>query len=270
MRLSIPAGVVLLLAPVPALASICHAFVEGVPGVRYASLETPARYAATSPEVSIRFVGHASWRIESAGGVIAVTDYTGNAGAGPVPTVVTMNNAHETHYTDYPNPEIAHVLRGWNPTGDGPAEHELIVDDMVIRNVATDTRSYNGYREHGNSIFVFEVADLCIGHLGHLHHPLTDLHYAMLGRLDVLMVPVDGSYTMNTGQMIDVVKTLKSQIVLPMHWFGGSSLQRFIAGMQDSLPVREHETAELRVSRDTLPAEPTVVVMQPVWNRPLD
>jgi len=30
-----------------------------------------------------------------------------------------------------------------------------------------------GTRYNGNSIFVFEIADLCIAHLGHLHHTLT-------------------------------------------------------------------------------------------------
>ena len=45
-----------------------------------------------------------------------------------------------------------------------------MVDDVYIRNVPTDIRSWGGELERdGNSIFIFEVADLCIGHLGHLH-----------------------------------------------------------------------------------------------------
>ena len=39
---------------------------------------------------------------------------------------------------------------------------------------------------------------MCIGHLGHLHHTLTDQQIAQIGQLDVVMVPVDGSYTMDT------------------------------------------------------------------------
>jgi L-ascorbate metabolism protein UlaG (beta-lactamase superfamily) len=42
----------------------------------------------------------------------------------------------------------------------------------------------------GNSIFIFEVAGLCIGHLGHLHHKLDENHFAAIGRLDIVMVPI--------------------------------------------------------------------------------
>ena len=66
-----------------------------------------------------------------------------------------------------------------------------------MRNVSTDIR-VAARRRHvepsGNSIFVFEVAGLCIGHLGHLHHEPDAEQYAALGRLDVVMAPVDGGY----------------------------------------------------------------------------
>jgi L-ascorbate metabolism protein UlaG (beta-lactamase superfamily) len=68
--------------------------------------------------------------------------------------------------------------------------------DLHIRNVPTNVREFGGARMNGNSIFVFEVADLCIAHLGHLHHTLTDVHLGELGQIDVLLVPADGSYTM--------------------------------------------------------------------------
>ena len=45
-----------------------------------------------------------------------------------------------------------------------------VVDDVYIRNVPTDIRNGGAMEADGNSIFIFEVAGLCIGHLGHLHH----------------------------------------------------------------------------------------------------
>jgi hypothetical protein len=52
-----------------------------------------------------------------------------------------------------------------------PAEHRLDLGDMLVRNVTTDTRGPfgEGAQRDGNSIFIFEAAGLCIGHLGHLH-----------------------------------------------------------------------------------------------------
>jgi len=254
-------SLVVALAPVQALASTCYAFVEGVPGIEYASL---GGVAAVSPSVDIMFVGHSTFRIETEEGVVINTDYAGANGPGRVPDVVTMNNAHSTHWTANPDPGIDHVLRGWNPMGDGPAEHRVEVGDVTIRNVTTDIRGYGGTRKDGNSIFVFEVADLCIGHLGHLHHTPTEEQYAALGRMDILMIPVDGTYTMNIQSMIGVAKRLKSALVLPMHAFGPGSLRRFVAGMSDEFDVIESEEHVLTVSHDTLPSTPRVVVMPPV------
>jgi len=250
-----------LLVPAAALASQCHAFVErGAP--RYAGL---GPVAAAAPAVEIMFVGHSTFRIETPGGIAIATDYAGDAGPGRVPDAVTMNHAHSTHWTPNPDPRIAHVLRGWNPSGDGPAEHLLELDDVVIRNVPTDIRGGWGPAEvDGNSIFVFEVADLCIAHLGHLHHPPDPADYADLGRIDILMVPVDGTYTMAVAEMVEVAKRLKSALVLPMHYFGPGSLQRFLAGMEGEFAVREHGADVLTVSVETLPRTPTVLVMPPV------
>jgi predicted outer membrane protein len=65
---------------------------------------TPAQL--TEQQVSITYVGHSTFVIESAGGVTIATDYAGYAGPGVVPRIVTMNHAHRTHYTDTPDPRI--------------------------------------------------------------------------------------------------------------------------------------------------------------------
>ncbi len=71
----------------------------------------------------------------------------------------------------------------------------------------------------GNSIFIFEVAGLCIGHLGHLHVKLDDSHFAAIGRLDILMVPIDGTYTMSLDGVSEITRRLRASVVLPMHRF---------------------------------------------------
>ncbi len=221
--------------------------------------------AALQPdEVKIAYVGHSAFRLETPSGVSIVTDYNGSNGEGGVPTVVTMNHAHETHYTDYPAPEIQHVLRGWNESGQGPAQHQLQVEDVVIRNVATDLYS-NGVlvEQDGNSIFIFEVSGLCIGHLGHLHHKLTEDHIARIGRLDILFMPVDGTYTMSQEGMIELAQQLRTSMVFPMHYFSTFSLQRFIAGMEGRFEPLLLAENDMTVSLKTLPQRPQVVVLSP-------
>lgn len=213
--------------------------------------------------VRISYVGHSTFRLQTNNGPTIATDFAGFAGLNIVPDVVTMNHAHSTHFTIAPDPRIDHVLRGWGSNG-APAKHFLNVDDTIIRNVTTDINSeWAGFEENGNSIFIFETHGLCIGHLGHLHHRLTQEHYAAIGRLDIVMVPVDGGYTMSVEDMAAVVKRLRASMVLPMHWFGSFSLQRFLTAMGEQFPVDVRNSNMMDVSLNSLPVEPTIVVLQP-------
>src|SRR5690606_33754632 len=137
--------------------------VQQLPSVHYAAY-TPAE-AVTVGTLTITYAGHSTFVIETPGGVRVATDFSCFYGADPLSRVVTMNKSHRTHYTELPSPEIEYVLRGWNPQS-GPARHAVVVEDIYIRNVPTDIRRWDGGLEaDGNSIFIFEVAGLCIGHL---------------------------------------------------------------------------------------------------------
>ena len=247
----------------PRRASHCIAIADAAPELHYLQL---ASYRAPLEDWSVRihYVSHATFLIETAGGLQAATDFAGYLGdTNIVPDVVTMNIAHETHNTAFPDPRIPHVLKGWNPLG-GPAVHYLDLGEMVVRNVTTNIRDGRGGAiRDGNSIFVFEVAGLCIGHLGHLHHEPGDATFAALGRLDVVMAPVDGGMTLDTPTMVKVLTRLKSSLVLPMHWFGRSTLEQFLAGMDGAFDVVRSEDSFVEVSLRSLPKRPTVMVLAP-------
>ena len=217
--------------------------------------------------VLIRYIDHASFAIVTPDGTVAVTDYTGYTGIQDlVPDLVTMNNAHDTHWTTVPDPRIPHVLKGW---GDGmePASHRLDSGSMLVRNVTTDTRGPfgEGAKRDGNSIFIFEVAGLCIGHLGHLHQIPTDEQHAAIGRLDVVIVPVDGGYTMRLEDMAGVIRRFRSSVVIPMHWFSTASLQAFLTEMAPEFTVVETGGAQIALSLDDLPSVPTIIVLEPAF-----
>ena len=215
--------------------------------------------------VRLRFLGHASFALETPGGLLAVTDYTGFIGNPQVvPDVVTMNNAHESHYTDAPDPRIPHVLRGWGPPGD-PPQIELDLGEMQVRNVTSDLRGPfgEGSRANGNSIFLFEVAGLCIAHLGHLHQPLSAAQRASIGRVDVVMVPVDGGFTMDVATMAGVLRDLHPRLVLPMHWFSEATLARFLAIAKEAFAIEIADGPEVEVSLKTLPRRPTILLLSP-------
>lgn len=249
------------------MASHCIALAEA-PGIEFLHQASFGTDLPDSNTVRLNYVAHATFLIEAPDGVTIATDYTGFLGnTDLVPNVVTMNKAHGTHFTDLPDPRIDHVLRGWTSGGPAPADHYIEVGETRIRNVPTDIRGrFGGEVEPlANSIFVFEVAGLCIAHLGHLHHAPNEEQYAALGRMDVVMAPVDGGMTLDLPTMLEVLKRSRASIVIPMHWFNFAALERFMVGMSDEFELSQPGTSSLEVSLRSLPSSPTVVLLRPAW-----
>ncbi|WP_425045969.1 MBL fold metallo-hydrolase [Primorskyibacter sp. S87] len=247
--------------------SHCVAIADAAPGINYLH---KASWAEPVPDYTVRisYIAHASFLLQTPMGLNAITDFTGFiGGTAMIPDVVTMNHAHETHWTAFPDPAIPHVLQGWGPFGEG-VEHYLDLGELLVRNVSTDIRSdFSGVEPKGNSIFVFEVEGLCIGHLGHLHHMPTDAQFAALGRVDIVMAAVDGGTTLALPEMIRVLDRLKSSVIIPMHWFSGHSLAAFLAGVSDRYLIQREGVSSLEVSLATLPDRPTVIVLEPRYLR---
>jgi L-ascorbate metabolism protein UlaG (beta-lactamase superfamily) len=224
--------------------------------------------AAAKDEVTITYAGHSTYYIDTPAGLRIATDYSGVYRTGRLPDVVTMNRAHSTHYTLFPDPRIAHVLHGWGDNGQ-PARISERIGDVFIRNVTTDIRRYFGEDssgemiKDGNSIFIFEVAGLCIGHLGHLHVKLDDSQFAAIGRLDIVMVPIDGTYTMSLDGISEITKRLRASVVLPMHRFM-TPLDEFMERIGNQFEIDRRTERSLTISRETLPSTPTVIILDGV------
>ncbi|MEO1710635.1 MAG: MBL fold metallo-hydrolase [Pseudomonadota bacterium] len=212
-------------------------------------------------QIRLKFLGHATFLIESAKGVKIATDYAVPIFPPDTPNIATMNNAHSSHFTYTPQKEIAHVLPGWNDQG-GAIIHDMTVEDVRVRNVPTNVRSWNGEtREFGNSIFVFEIGALCVAHLGHLHHPLTTQQLANVGQMDVVLAPVDGSFTLDTPGMLEVIETMNPRVVVPMHYFTPTTLNRFLTLAGTNYGVKMMDKAEIIVSKDALPLKTEIWVL---------
>ena len=233
------------------------------------ALLTPAllTLAASAPsalrpdQARITYSGHSTFVIESPKLVNIATDYNDYIRLRVLPDIVTMNHAHATHYTDRPDPDIKFVLRGWRSDGK-PANHDVTYSDVHVRSVSTNIRTFNGGTENnGNSVFIFDIGSLCIAHLGHLHHTLTQAQLDDIGHVDVLMVPVDGAYTMDMEGTVEVVQAIKAPLMMPMHVFNAVTLRRFLDRVGRQYDVEYADTPSFVVSKTSLPGKGRFLVL---------
>jgi L-ascorbate metabolism protein UlaG (beta-lactamase superfamily) len=212
-------------------------------------------------EARITYAGHSTFLIESPKLVRIATDFNDYVRPPVLPDIVTMNHAHSTHYTDRPDPDIKYVLRGWRPDGK-PANHDMMYSDVHVRSISTNIRDWSGGTEkNGNSIFVFDVGSLCIAHLGHLHHTLTQQQLDDIGHIDVLLVPVDGGYTLDLEGIVEVIQAMKAPLMVPMHYFSTFTLRRFLDRVSQQYDVEFAETPSFVVSKSTLPSKGKFLVL---------
>jgi L-ascorbate metabolism protein UlaG (beta-lactamase superfamily) len=203
--------------------------------------------ALNSDQVRLTFLGHATFLIESPQLVRIATDYNDYVRTPLLPDIVTMNHAHNTHYTDRPDPAIKYVLRGWGESPDQPANWDLKYRDVRVRNVPTNIRSFYG--------------STTTERYGNLHHTLTQQQLNEIGRIDAVMAPVDGSYTLDLDGMMEVLSALKAPLIIPMHYYSQYILDRFLDRARKLWDVETAETPSVVVSKATLPGTPKVLVL---------
>jgi L-ascorbate metabolism protein UlaG (beta-lactamase superfamily) len=138
--------------------------------------------------------------------------------------------------------------------------------NIKIRAVPAAHDNSNGSQRGANIIFCLEVDGISVCHCGDLGHQLTDAQIRGIGRVDVLMVPVGGFFTIDAAAATRVCEQLKPRIILPMHYktdkvglpIGG--VEAFIKGKNN---VTRAEGSEIEVSADKLPASARIVLLRP-------
>ena len=108
---------------------------------------------------------------------------------------------------------------------------------------------------------MFEIANLCIAHLGHLHHTLTQQQLDEIGRIDIVLVPVDGSYTLDLEGTVEVLRSLKAPLMIPMHFFSSFTLERFMSRIRQDWDVEMSEVPSTVISKTALPQKPKLLVL---------
>ena len=221
--------------------------------------------AAASRFVEITWFGHSFFQITSSSGTRVITDpfrYMGFPMPEVRPDVITVGKETRNHS----NVNLAKgdplVLRGLKPWGIEWNEVNVTFRDVLIYSVPIHTRSI--YEHLKGAAFVFEMDGLCICHTGDVGEPFNEDQLDLLGHIDVLLVPIGGSYTMGPANARKVVEQLKPKIAVPMHYFNNTSvLHEFLDG---PYPARFLEGGTFSVSKDTLPPATEIFIPKVVWH----
>jgi L-ascorbate metabolism protein UlaG (beta-lactamase superfamily) len=136
---------------------------------------------------------------------------------------------------------------------------------IKIKAVPTAHDESGGSQRGKNTIFCFDVDGVNVCHCGDLGHVLTDAQVKAIGRVDVLLVPVGGFFTIDAAAANRVCEQLKPKIILPMHYLT-EKIKLPIKGVEEFLKgksnVRRAEGSEIEVKATSLPSGPQIVVLK--------
>ena len=220
--------------------------------------------AATKP-LTLRWFGQSCFLLTSPGGTAVLMDPFGEKVGYPVPSVkaeaVTISHEHFDHNNAEAAKPGAKVIRGLAESGWAQVNEQ--VGDVHLRTVAAYHDSRQGMMRGKNTIFIFETAGLTVVHLGDLGHVLDEEQVKAIGKTDVLLIPVGGTYTIDAAEATRVVDQLKPKIVIPMHYKTDKTPNLPVAPVDDFLKgkpkVQRVKGNELTVKE--LPAETTIYVL---------
>lgn len=186
--------------------------------------------ALAADPVKIRWHGQSMFEIETSKGTKIVLDPHAIPPYGMkklTADLVLLSHPHDDHtrIEVIENAKKAKVYEAVVTQKDGPRVQQewKILDekfkDVRIQTIGTYHDEMGGLDRGKNGVFIVEVDGLRIAHLGDLGHQLSDSQLKKLGKVDVLMIPVGGVYTLNGIAAYKVIQAVKpKRYVLPMHY----------------------------------------------------
>jgi L-ascorbate metabolism protein UlaG (beta-lactamase superfamily) len=208
--------------------------------------------------VEIVWLGHSCFRIRGREATV-VTDPcppgTGYSIGKPTADIVTISHHHGDH-------EYVKAVAGHPVVLDGPGEYEI--HGAFITGIATHHDSSKGEERGRNVVFVVEMEDIRVCHLGDLGHtPSAEQAEEMTGA-DILLVPVGGGSTIDGAKAAEVVSLLEGKLVVPMHY--RTEALKTTLDPPDRFLKELGVTAlepqpKLSVTRNSIPGETQVVLL---------
>lgn len=211
----------------------------------------------------IKWLGHSCFLITSSEGLRIITDpYAIEGGINYAPIKESADIAVVSHdHFDHNNISAVQgkpaIVRN---------SGIKIAREIQFRGIATYHDTSQGKQRGPNTIFCFSLDGIKLCHAGDLGHPLSQEQVKGIGTVDILFIPVGGSYTIDAGGASQVCGQLKPRMVIPMHYrtpgceFPIAGVEEFIKGKQH---VRKINSSEIEFKLEELPTVTEIAVLKP-------
>jgi L-ascorbate metabolism protein UlaG (beta-lactamase superfamily) len=163
-------------------------------------------------KMDITWLGHSCFRLKGSHATVITDPYSAGLGYSlgkPTARIVTVSHEHPGHcYVDGVGGQPRVVSR--------PGEYEI--SDVLIIGIATFHDGEGGKKRGKNIVYLMEIDEVAVCHLGDLGHVLTNEQIEDIGNVDVLLLPVGGVSTINAPMAAEVVRQLEPKVIIPMHY----------------------------------------------------
>ncbi len=207
--------------------------------------------------MTITWFGQSCFRLEAKEGSVLIDPFSKEIGLKPPrikDDVVLVTHQHRDHNNiEDANPD-AFIIQN-------PGEYEN--HGIAIRGIQSFHDAKEGTERGLNTIYVMKAEELTICHLGDLGHLLTDHQVEEIGDVDILMIPVGGTYTIDAKTAVEVINQIEPKVVIPMHYMV-SSLTVPLDGPEKfvkELGLTPEKVEKYKIQKKLLPAEEIKLVM---------
>jgi len=208
--------------------------------------------------MEITWLGYSCFRLKGKQTTVVTDPFPPDLGYSlgkPTADIVTVSHQHPGH-------SYVQGIGGEPKILTGPGEYEI--SGVMTLGIQTYHDSEHGTQLGKNIIFVFEIDELVVCHLGDLGHTLTTEQIAKIDASDILLVPVGGVSTIDAAHAAEIVRRVEPKIVIPMHYKTLvlkrelAPVDRFLKemGVKEAVPQ-----PKLVVNKNSLPLTLQVVVL---------
>lgn len=179
--------------------------------------------------MKITWYGHSCFLVETDAGSAVFDPYA----PGSVPGLTLPKLRADRVFCSHSHADHAYA-QGVTLTGEKPS--------FAVTQVPTFHDEKRGALRGENTVTLIEAEGIRLVHLGDLGHELNREQVSALGRVDVLLVPIGGYYTIDAKAAHNVAVSLEAKIVIPMHYRGDGFGYGVIAENDEFLSLSDNVT----------------------------